>query len=165
MNITKLYFDMDGVLADFDRGVRELLGFEPKLQGVFDPAADDRLFAAIQRCHNFYAKLEPIPGMLDYFRELNEIYDCEILTGIPKPERGIVEASDNKKGWIQKYLGDEVVVHTVLRRDKPLFAKDKTYVLIDDFSKNIRQWERAGGTGILFQDLESLKGWFEAGKN
>ena len=29
MNIKKIYFDMDGVLADFDRGVIKLCGIEP----------------------------------------------------------------------------------------------------------------------------------------
>ena len=27
MELKKIYFDMDGVLADFERGVRELAGF------------------------------------------------------------------------------------------------------------------------------------------
>ena len=26
--VSKIYFDLDGVLADFDRGVMELAGFE-----------------------------------------------------------------------------------------------------------------------------------------
>ena len=33
----RIYFDMDGVLADFDRGVRELCGLEPVSQGVTGP--------------------------------------------------------------------------------------------------------------------------------
>ena len=28
MEVKKIYFDMDGVLADFDRGVRELRGVD-----------------------------------------------------------------------------------------------------------------------------------------
>ena len=32
MTVDKIYFDMDGVLADFDRGVKELCGFVPQSQ-------------------------------------------------------------------------------------------------------------------------------------
>ena len=39
-----IYFDMDGVLADFDRGIVELLGMTPKDQHVYDPRFDDRMF-------------------------------------------------------------------------------------------------------------------------
>ena len=31
--IKKIYFDMDGVLADFDRGVTRLCGLKPLIQG------------------------------------------------------------------------------------------------------------------------------------
>ena len=29
MEVTEIYIDMDGVLTDFDQGVRELCGLEP----------------------------------------------------------------------------------------------------------------------------------------
>ncbi len=32
MEAEKIYFDMDGVLADFERGVRELCGITPQSQ-------------------------------------------------------------------------------------------------------------------------------------
>ena len=38
MTAEKIYFDMDGVLADFDRGVRELCGMEAFDQGGRSPA-------------------------------------------------------------------------------------------------------------------------------
>lgn len=157
MKVSKIYFDMDGVLADFEGGIRNLLGVEPKGQETEDPEADDRMFTAIKNFPNFYEKLEPIPGMLEIFRELSKKYDCEILTGVPRPERGIVEASDNKKTWVKKYLGGNIVVHTVPRREKQKMALDETYILIDDYSKNIKAWNEAGGTGILFRGIEKLR--------
>ena len=43
----KIYFDMDGVLADFESGVRELCGMEPQKQGRQSPRDDDLMFAAM----------------------------------------------------------------------------------------------------------------------
>ena len=34
MNVKKIYFDMDGVLANFDKGVEELAGFSIVKQDV-----------------------------------------------------------------------------------------------------------------------------------
>ena len=33
MKISKIYFDMDGVLANFERGINEICGMEMPIQG------------------------------------------------------------------------------------------------------------------------------------
>ena len=48
MTVEKIYFDMDGVLADFNRGVKEILGIEPMDQDSATKDYDDRLFQAIK---------------------------------------------------------------------------------------------------------------------
>ena len=145
-----IYFDMDGVLADFDRGVIELLGMKPKDQEKYDPEADNRLFEAIRVYPDFYASLKPVEGSIELLRKLCEKYDVEILTGIPKPERGVVEARDNKLAWVEKYIGKDIVVHTCLRKEKQNYARGKNCILIDDLGANLKQWEKAGGTGVFF---------------
>jgi hypothetical protein len=47
MEVTEIYIDMDGVLADFDQGVRELCGLEPLDQMVVTNEDNDRLWAAV----------------------------------------------------------------------------------------------------------------------
>ena len=47
MKIEKIYFDMDEVLADFNRGVRELCHMEPVEQSV-STKEDDALWAAVR---------------------------------------------------------------------------------------------------------------------
>ena len=48
MEVHKIYFDMDGVLADFKRGVRELCGFEAPPQPE-DVPEEERLCRVLLR--------------------------------------------------------------------------------------------------------------------
>lgn len=64
MEVKKIYFDMDGVLADFAGGVRELCGMEPVSQNAKnkDSSEEDRMWKAIKDAGHFYDKLEILPG-------------------------------------------------------------------------------------------------------
>lgn len=159
MKIKKLYLDMDGVLADFERGVLELGGMTPTpLNGHRDAGYDDRMWGALQKVDHFYGRLEPMPGAKEMFDRLWARYGdaCEILTGIPKPRRNILHAAQDKRDWVRRVLSEDVTVNIVLREEKPGFCQGRDCVLIDDAVRNIRDWEQAGGTGILFEDAESV---------
>ena len=156
----KIYFDMDGVLADFESGVRELCGMEPQKQGRQTPEQDDLMYAAMREVGHFYGKLRPFPETVALLHELLELFGPEyvaILTGVPKPARNIPEASDDKKAWIQRHVSSSLEVNTVLRRDKIQFAGSKDHILIDDYSANIKAWEKAGGTGICHISAEATR--------
>lgn len=158
MKIKKLYLDMDGVLADFDRGVRELAGAEPlPVNGKRSPEDDERMWAAVRGVDHFYGRLEPMPGAVEMFERLWEKYGdaCEILTGVPRPHRGIAHAGEDKAEWVRRRLSPDIVVNIVLRAQKPEFCAGPDCVLIDDTRSNIRQWEEAGGTGILHEGVEA----------
>ena len=146
---------MDGVLADFDRGVIELCGLEPLDQGVSD-SREERMWNGIREVGHFYDKLEIMPGAKEMFDELYEKYGdkCEILTGIPKPKRGITGAGEDKIKWVRRLLSENIKVNIVLREHKPRFCTGKDCILIDDFRKNIKEWEAAGGTGVLSRNAE-----------
>ncbi len=154
-----IYFDMDGVLADFDRGVKELLDLEPIDQGNHTAEQDDVMFSRMREIGHFYGKLEPIPGSIDLFMEVYSKYGdrCRILSGIPKSSRGIDTAAEDKRAWVRRYLDEDVIVNTVLRAEKPQFATGSNDYLIDDFTKNISEWESAGGTGILCRNAEEVR--------
>ena len=51
MRVDKIYFDMDGVLADFNRGVAELCGIAPPLKQDEDPAYDDLMWAEVKKIY------------------------------------------------------------------------------------------------------------------
>ena len=147
-----IYLDMDGVLADFDRGVREICGMEPQSQnGKRSAKQDDLMWDAIRKAGHFYGRLELMPGAKEMFSRIYGKYGdrCEILTGVPKPERGVVTAGEDKIAWMKRELSDTVRVNIVLRKQKLDYCKGPESVLIDDMEKTILEWREAGGTGIL----------------
>lgn len=152
MEIEKIYIDMDGVLADFDRGFRELCGMEPVNQSDPDPTLADVVWDNVRKVPHYYDKLEVGPGAGEMFRILYETYGdkCEILSAIPKPHRNIEHAKEDKINWVKRELSDTVKINIVYRAEKKQFCTSKGCILIDDFRKNIREWEEAGGTGILY---------------
>ncbi len=155
--IRKIYLDMDGVLADFDRGLRELCGLIPLPQDEErPPAVDEAMWAKVREVDHFYDRLEVLPGAKEMFDALYEKYGdrCEILTGIPKPRRGIHTSAEDKTNWIRRLISKDVVMNIVHREQKPQFCTGKDCVLIDDYGKNIEEWQANGGTGILFKSPE-----------
>ena len=158
--VEKIYFDMDGVLADFERGVRELCRMGPAPQGpAWVPRCDDAMWVEIQKVEHFYDRLELVPGAKDLFDQLHERYGdrVEILTGIPKPKRNIPDAGDDKTKWIHRLLGKDIKVNIVLREQKPEYCRSKDCILIDDFNENIDSWTACGGTGIQFVSAEETR--------
>lgn len=156
MNIRKIYFDMDGVLADFDKGLLEFCHLSPISQSEKTESQDTEMWNAIRQVEHFYDKLKPMPGAMEMFRVIYEKYGnrCEILTGIPKKKRGIVTAGEDKIAWAHRILTPDIVVNIVYAEDKKNFCTGSDCVLIDDMSKNINAWINSGGTGILFESFE-----------
>lgn len=161
--VSKIYFDLDGVLADFDRGVIELAGFDRNGASANSDIKDDDMWKEVARVPNFYDKLELMPGAKEMFGSIYEKYGdkVEILTGIPKPKRNITTASEDKTNWVHRLLGDEIKVNTVLREEKKNYCTGVDCILIDDLEKNISEWEAYGGTGILFSNASDMIREFE----
>jgi len=55
-----------------------------------------------------------------------------------------------KKVWLSKNAKPTGTIYLVQRADKQKYAKlgGKPNILIDDYIKNINEWEAAGGIGI-----------------
>ena len=159
MSGLKIYFDMDGVLADFSRGVEELCGITALDQAHRKEADDDAMWVAIKNVEHFYNRLELMPGAKELFSFAYNNYPgaVEILSGIPKPKRGILTSAEDKTEWIHRLFYDDVKVNIVYREEKKKYVLGKESILIDDLEKNINEWEENGGTGILFTSAEDAQ--------
>jgi len=155
--IEKIYFDMDGVLVDFKRGIVELAGVDVN-------ESDEEMWIKVKNVDHFYYKLKPLDNQLEVFKRVNEKYNgiVEILTAIPKPKRNIKDAKSDKIKWVLENIG-VIPVNVVYSNEKRDYAKNKNYILIDDSIRNINEWEEHGGTGIhytndvdIIEKLETL---------
>ena len=138
----QIYCDMDGVLADFEKGVEDLIG------GKFN---DDRWY---ELPDDFFLTLEPMPDAQRLWGFIGK-YDPFILTAIPRASRGPISkrAAMDKARFMKRWFGvSQDKMYPVMRADKMRFAKDgrdgRPNLLIDDHSKNIAQFQSAGGIGV-----------------
>lgn len=156
--MAKIYFDMDGVLADFEGYVRDH-GIPYFPQANYLSAQDETMWDAIKQVPHFYLQLEPIDGAIDLFMSVKnqKEHRSEILSAIPKPKWGLENTKEDKLEWVSQHLGDDVKANIVYREEKQEYCTGKDCILIDDLPKNIEEWELKGGTGILFKDVESTR--------
>ena len=72
--ISKIYFDLDGVLADFDCGVEEIAGINRNGANANSNVNDDDMWLAIAKVPNFYSKLELMPRAKTLFDTVYKMY-------------------------------------------------------------------------------------------
>lgn len=135
-----LFLDLDGVLADFDRGVVAVTGRRP------EQLAMKEMWRALSRHADFF-------GTLEFMHDAQELWGfCEphrpaILTGLPLGSW----APDQKRRWVARMLGADVPVITCMARDKARHAA-RGAVLVDDREKARKPWEAAGGHFVLHRN-------------
>ena len=72
MNKKRLYFDMDGVLVNFETGIAKQSAETLKeYEGRYDEIP------------GIFGLMEPMPGAIEAVHKLNEHYDCYILSTAP----------------------------------------------------------------------------------
>lgn len=152
--ITKIYLDMDGVIADFNKRYKALYKMEPK------EAEDKKEFYKF--FDNFiatkqFATLDLLPDavpLLNYLSKLN--IPTEILSSTSSEKRD-ADVRAQKLMWLQTHnIGFKVNLVPGKRLKKDF--SNANSILIDDTPVNIDQWRREGGVGILHTDTISTLG-------
>lgn len=154
---TKIYLDMDGVLADFFAEYAKLAGVTTGTYRDIPPAkADPTLNLMIGT--DFFLRLPKFPTA-DALVKL-------VLSYVPtysicsSPLRGDHANSElHKRAWIKKYLNPQPadIVITGMKERYAVNPDGSPNILIDDRGANIVAWRARGGIGIKYQaDEDSL---------
>ena len=149
--VSKIFVDMDGVLANFEKKWVELYGFDPEMTHMHKKERKEQ-FKDFVKDHEF-AVLDPMPDMktlVDYINSKWNHVPIEILSSTA--ELKFYESiSQQKRMWLHKYDIDWKENFVPGKSHKAEYAK-AGYVLIDDDRQNIEDWNDAGGIGILHRD-------------
>jgi hypothetical protein len=145
-----LYLDMDGVLANFDKGMEEATGSTNiyKYEFVYGAKA---FWDALNSVQDFFLHLELMPDAAFLFNMVRPLKP-KVLTAIPKSNSDSVRWQ--KHMWCAENLGDDVEVVTCLTHEKPDYCKPGD-VLIDDRNINANAWRERGGIFVLHTDARS----------
>lgn len=136
-----IYVDMDGVLVDFNKKIKEIFNKS------FHELDNDWVWKQLSQYPNLYLDLDP---MIDYWELWDAIkyYQPQILTAVPS-KVDMPNVMNDKVEWISKHIGYCTKINFgPYSVDKQKWCKPGD-VLIDDSYLNISQWNDKGGIGIL----------------
>lgn len=137
---TILFIDMDGVLADFERGINEGTG---DINQMFEK--------------NFFRKLEPmeedIAGKIERLQELTKV---KILSKacVERNDKRFASQVADKKYWLMRFAptvkNEDIIIQSTEESKGSIIEEFSDYhcILFDDYSLNLVEWELAGGIGI-----------------
>ena len=145
-DLPEIYCDLDEVLVDFMRGANAAVG------GSFVKMDADERWNKINQTKGFWANL----GWKSNAKRLHDFiirYNPHVLSAYTGRDP---TSKVGKMKWLKKNAGfKRANIHLVLRSQKQSYATtdDKPNILIDDYIKNIREWEAKGGTGVHHTDV------------
>lgn len=118
-NRRTLYIDMDNVLVDFPSAFsflsdNDLVDFADRLDEV----------------PSIFSRMQPIPGAIEAFQELSELFDTYLLSTAPWENPS---AWSDKLLWVKTHLGAPAYKRLILSHHKHLNRGD---FIIDDRTKN-----------------------------
>lgn len=144
--MSRLFLDLDGVMADFDAHFPAVFGKDHRSM------ADDALWATINSHPSYFLDMPTCPGAIEFFRSIEHL-DPIILTACPKTN--YANAALQKRAWVRNHLSKDILILPVMGgRNKPLFMDQAGDILIDDFERNTDAWLAAGGIAILHRDFD-----------
>ena len=140
-DLPTIYCDMDEVLCAFLKGAEKVIGRD------FPSMDKDERWKIISNTKNFWANLDWMPGAKRLWDFISK-YDTEILSAYSGRDP---TSRTGKLKWLSKNTKiKRGKINLVMRSDKQKYAttNGKPNILIDDYIKNINEWEAKGGIGI-----------------
>lgn len=152
--IETVYLDMDGVLADFHKGVHNVFDRLYNYLSAYrydfwedweEPISRNEVNSICNK--DFWKNLEWMHDGHDILREVTKYFKIKqiYLLTAPMPN---VESATGKWMWVQNHLFEYYKQTIITQAPKYLFAKPGT-LLIDDKDSNVEEFVAAGGDAIL----------------
>lgn len=144
--IYRIYFDMDGVLCDFNGHYKSLFGKFPHEE------VKPVMWKNIYRHGSFFKDLPWLEEGKRLFWQLFDHHFNASQMGVLSAYGGKVDCYEQKLEWADRelfILDAEEIILVPDKKHKARYAKPY-YVLIDDRKENVDQWREAGGIGIHF---------------
>ncbi len=138
---------MDGVLADFKTAAVKTTGMS--INRWINIPSSKQKWSLILQNKNFWYDLPWMQGGKQLWSYISK-HDPHILSAYVE-ENFDPNCIPGKRAWLRKNVNmvNSQKVNLVKRREKKLFAKrGKPAILIDDYEKNIRDFNMSGGIGI-----------------
>ena len=149
---SEIYVDMDGVLADFFGEWARLM----KVDHFTKIDKEHEIGDALQRIRDtddFWLRLPMLPQARELLNLIKNVKGEYNICSTPLQDDP--NSEKHKRTWIEKNLSSFPPKNIYITSDKPQYAinADGTpNILIDDFGKNVSQWEAAGGIGFKYKD-------------
>lgn len=142
-----LYFDMDGLLANFNKKCVEIMGHN------FDEERASECWRKINKVDDFWISLEPYDGLSAFFSTIIPILDANnirygILSGTCNSNTAGCER--DKMLWLKTHANTWFAphqIHLCKSKNKKWYATPES-VLIDDRGTNIDDWKNHGGIAV-----------------
>lgn len=145
----RIYLDLDGVMADFDKFFLQEFGVESH------KVEDDHMWRMINGYGDFFGSLPLCEDALDFYEDIEGL-DITVLTACPKTNYQM--AARSKRQWVYKHISSDLPVIPMLGgKNKTLFMHKPGDILIDDFEKNCIPWKENGGIPILHKNFTDTR--------
>jgi hypothetical protein len=144
-DLPDIYCDLDQVLVAFMKGAEAAIG------GDFASTDKDERWNKINQTKGFWANLDWMPGGKRLYQFI-EKYDPYVLSAYSGRDP---TSKNGKMKWLAKNTNwKKGRINLVMRSQKQKYAttNGKPNVLIDDYMKNINEWEKKGGIGVHHTD-------------
>jgi len=157
--VRKIYLDMDGVIANFEKRYFERYNEMPgtsrdrkEWSNNWTDFVTTRQFETLE----YWPEAEQL---LEYLAEVNKKVPIEILTSSGGPKYHDLVA-EQKVIWLCN-KGIPYKPNVVPGRARKSSWAEPDFVLIDDTADVIEGWVRKGGTGILYRNFDDCRKMLE----